>query len=104
MIEKFDALVDALVTAGEISNGELPSEKFAGIRTYLADCGKSTVSLSFAEIENIIGTQLCKSAYNYTVYWRPSATHSMGNAILAAGYDVVSVDLLAERINLKKHN
>lgn len=104
MIEKFDALVDALVTAGEISNGELPSEKFAGIRTYLTDCGKSTVSLSFAEIENIIGTQLCKSAYNYTVYWRPSATHSMGNAILAAGYDVVSVDLLAERINLKKHN
>lgn len=102
MIEKFDLLVNALVSVGELDNEESSNEKFSEIRSYLELCGKNELMLSFAEIENIIGTELCKSAYTYSVYWKPSATHTMANAILEAGYKVVVVDLIAKKIELEK--
>ena len=62
-IEKFDSLVDALVAADELDNEEPSGEKFSEIKKYLESCGKSTISLPFAEVEIIIGTELCKTAY-----------------------------------------
>ena len=72
------------------------------MRKYLKSCGKSKISLSFAEVENIIGTELCRSAYTYLVYWKPSKTHTMANTIVAAGYEVISVDLTSKKIDLEK--
>ena len=104
MIEKFDSLVDALVSADELDNEEPSGEKFSEIKKYLKSCGKSKISLTFAEVENIIGTELCRSAYTYPVYWKPSKTHTMANTIVAAGYEVISVDLTSEKIDLEKRN
>jgi len=104
MIEKFDLLVDALVSVDELVNEEPFSEKFSGIKKYLDSCAKSKISLTLAEIENIIGTELCKSAYSYPVYWKPSKTHTMANTIVAAGYEVMAVDLETKRIDLEKKN
>ena len=59
MIEKFDLLVVALVSADELDNEEPSGEKFSEIKKYLESCGKSKISLTFAEVENIIGTELC---------------------------------------------
>ena len=104
MIEKFDLLVDALVSADELDNEEPSGEKFSEIKKYLESCGKSKISLTFAEVENIIGTELCRSAYTYAVYWKPSKTHTMANTIVAAGYEVISVDLTSKKIDLEKRN
>ena len=104
MIEKFDSLVDALVSADELDNEEPSGEKFSEIKKYLESCGKSKISLTFAEVENIIGTELCRSAYTYLVYWKPSKTHTMANTIVAAGYEVISVDLTSKKIDLEKRN
>ena len=104
MIEKFDSLVDALVSADELDNEEPSGEKFSEIKKYLESCGKSKISLTFAEVENIIGTELCRSAYTYAVYWKPSKTHTMANTIVAAGYEVISVDLTSKKIDLEKRN
>lgn len=104
MIEKFDLLVDALVSADELDNEEPSGEKFSEIKKYLESCGKSKISLTFAEVENIIGTELCRSAYTYSVYWKPSKTHTMANTIVAAGYEVISVDLTSKKIDLEKRN
>lgn len=104
MIEKFDLLVDALVSADELDNEEPSGEKFLEIKKYLESCGKSKISLTFAEVENIIGTELCRSAYTYAVYWKPSKTHTMANTIVAAGYEVISVDLTSKKIDLEKRN
>ena len=102
--EKFDLLVDALVSADELDNEEPSGEKFSEIKKYLESCGKSKISLTFAEVENIIGTELCRSAYTYPVYWKPSKTHTMANTIVAAGYEVISVDLTSKKIDLEKRN
>ena len=104
MIEKFDLLVDALVSADELDNEEPSGEKFSEIKKYLESCGKSKIPLTFAEVENIIGTELCRSAYTYAVYWKPSKTHTMANTIVAAGYEVISVDLTSKKIDLEKRN
>ena len=104
MIEKFDSLVDTLVSADELDNEEPSGEKFSEIKKYLESCGKSKISLTFAEVENIIGTELCRSAYTYPVYWKPSKTHTMANTIVAAGYEVISVDLASKKIDLEKRN
>lgn len=104
MIEKFDSLVDALVSADELDNEEPSGEKFSEIKKYLESCGKSKISLTFAEVENIIRTELCRSAYTYPVYWKPSKTHTMANIIVAAGYEVISVDLTSKKIDLEKRN
>ncbi len=103
MIQKFDSLTEALVSGEELNREESSPEKFAGIKKYLESWNESMITLSFSEIESIIDTKLCKSAYTYPVYWKPSPTHTMANAILGAGYEVVSVDLSAGKIELKKY-
>jgi hypothetical protein len=95
---------NALVKVGELDDEELPTEKFAGLKQYLVLSCKSEITLSFAEIESIIGTALCKSAYTYPAYWKTSPTHTMLNTILGAGYKAASVDLIGKRIVLEKQN
>lgn len=105
MIDKFDGLKDALVSVGEVDsvfNSGQSTEEFAELKSYLMKQSKTVISLSFKEIEDIIGCELCKSAYNYSTYWQPSQTHVLPNTIIATGYKVSSIDLLAKRVTLKK--
>lgn len=102
MIDKCDELSNALVQVGEMDEEPVEKDKFSKLKQYLEECGKSELKLDFADIENIIGCTLCKSAYNYSAYWTPSPTHTMPNTILAAGYKVASVDLIAKSLKLQK--
>ncbi len=107
MIDKFEELKNALVLVGEIDSSfkvDHSTEKFAGLKSYLMKENRAVISLSFKEIEDIIGCELCKSAYHYPQYWQPSPTHVLPNTIIAAGYMVSSssVDLLAKRVSLEK--
>lgn len=104
MIDKFDELCNALGKVGELDEEEQSTEKFGTLKDYLKSSNKVEIELTFAEIESIIGTELCKSAYTYAAYWQPSPTHTMPNTILAAGYKVASVDLIGKRIILEKQN
>lgn len=100
MIDKYDRLSMALTEVGEMDAESYESEKFAKLKKYLEECDKTELVLKFAEIENIIGCTLCKSAYNYSAYWNPSSTHMLANTILTAGYSVVSVDLTDKKVKL----
>ena len=70
--------------------------------TQSKDCGKSELTLTFAEIEEIIGCSLCKSDYNYLAYWNLYPTHTMPNTILAAGYKIAKIDLFAQNVLIQK--
>ena len=102
MIDKCDELSNALVQVGEIDGEPQEKDKFSKLKLYLENCGKSELTLTFSNIENIIGNTLCKSAYNYSAYWTPSPTHTMPNIILAAGYKVASVDLASKSLLLQR--
>ena len=102
MIDKCDELSNALVQVGEMDEEPKEKDKFSKLKQYLENCGKTELTLTFTDIETIIGCNLCKSAYNYSAYWTPSPTHTMPNTILAAGFKVVSVDLLSNSLLLHK--
>lgn len=102
MIDKCDELSNALVQVGEMDEEPQEKDKFSKLKHYLENCGKTELTLTFADIEAIIGCHLCKSAYNYSAYWNPSPTHTMPNTILAAGFKVVSVDLVSKSLLLQK--
>ncbi len=72
---------------------------FRWLQQHLAN----TVSLTFAQVETIAGTSLPPSAHKYPPYWRGGQEGgTIGNAILAAGWHVESLDLVDERIELTR--
>lgn len=104
MIEKFDELCNALIKVGEMEEDSRisSSDKFNGLAQYLKSLNQDKVQITFDEIERLIGTKLCKSAYNYSAYWQPSQTHTMPNTIIACGYKIETVDLMAKVLYLVK--
>lgn len=76
--------------------------KFDALGIYLTKQTASVLVLSFSEIEKIIGMELCKSAYTYDAYWRPSKTHVLPNLIQDYGYQVDNVDLGGKKVTLCK--
>lgn len=106
MIDKFDELCRALIAADEMDEDSQwivqQTGKFANLKKYLESNSAEKITLSFRDIEEITGSKLCKSAYNYSAYWQPSPTHTMPNTILEAGYRVASVDLLGKQVLLEK--
>ena len=75
---------------------------FAALGQYLQKQTGPSISLTFAEIEKIVGKKLCKSAYKYAAYWYPAFNRPMSNVIYNAGYDVSNVDLQCKKILLEK--
>ena len=104
MIDKCEERSNVLVQVGEMDEEPQEKDKFSRLKQYLEDCGKSELTLTFAEIEEIIGCSLRKSAYNYSAYWNLSPTYTMPNTILAAGYKIVAVDVLSKTISLRLEN
>ena len=102
ILQKYDLLYNALISANIIDEKERPDHKFNLLKEYLVSCNKDEIELSCEEIENIIGTPLCKSAYSYKAYWNPSATHIMPNTIIDAGYEITDVDLIDKKIELRR--
>ena len=75
---------------------------FALLGEHLKQNGSNEINLTYAQIEEILGKPLCKSAYKYYSYWSPSHNRPAGNVIYNAGYDVTRVDVTGQKIYLKK--
>lgn len=103
MIEKYDLLHNALIAVGEIDANQRTEKKFDPLKEFLVNSTEAEMTLSFRQIEDIIGETLCKSAYNYNAYWNPSATHILPHTIIEAGYEIVNVDLIGKSVELKKN-
>ena len=78
------------------------NSKFWPLVNYLKTHDRSRIILTFEEIENILGVPLCKSARKYIAYWQPSATHTLPNLCLEAGYIITDVDLRNEKVCFEK--
>jgi hypothetical protein len=76
--------------------------KFIGLERFLKAQKAYSLSLSFDEIERIIGEKLYPSAYKYKAYWHPSKTHVLPNLMLECGYKIESVDLINKTIRLRR--
>jgi hypothetical protein len=73
--------------------------KYDPLRHYLEAAGEAVVELSFAQIEEIIGSELPASARKHPAWWTNNPTnHVNAQAWLAAGYLSGAVDLAGERL------
>lgn len=63
-------------------------DKYIGLKKFLKDSEKSTIKLSFEEIEHIIHDNLPPSAYKHSeAWWSNNKDHSQAISWLEAGYE-----------------
>jgi hypothetical protein len=77
--------------------------KYEPLQTHLAGRGADFVSMSFAEIESIIGAPLPPSARKHRAWWSNNPSNSVITyAWLAAGYRTEQVDIASEKLVFHK--
>ncbi len=76
--------------------------KFEQLDNYFQKCTKNSVSLTFREIEEIMGEPLCKSAYTQKQYWHSTRDNSISKAWLMNGYSLRRIYMDKKRIVFQK--
>ena len=86
---------------------EPPQERYVAVNTsfaplgeYLSQQTENSVTLSFADVERVIGKPLCKSAFKFYSYWYPGGNRPVSNVIYNADFDVDRVDLKNQMLYL----
>ncbi len=74
------------------------ASSYAAIGTHLADVSEGEKTLSFDEIESIIGRALPASAHRHRAWWANTDTHSQALTWLSAGWKVEAADLDAREV------
>lgn len=74
------------------------ASSYAAIGTYLQDASGKETTLSFDDIEGIIGRPLPASAHRHRAWWANTDTHSQALTWLAAGWKVEAADLDAKEV------
>lgn len=66
---------------------------FLKLKQYFDALQGHTITLSFADIENILGSQLPKPAYEYISFWCPDKADQIAESWLQSGWRVENVKL-----------
>jgi hypothetical protein len=78
-----------------------PGGRYEMLHRHLAGLAEREVSLSFDEIERLIGRSLPASARQHRAWWS-NGSHSHSRAWLDAGYEVAGVDQRAGRVRFRR--
>lgn len=80
--------------------------KYSPLEKYLkANANKEAISMSFAEIEQILGFKLPPSAQKYRAWWSNNPSNNvMTEAWLNAGFETGEVNLEARKLKFQKAN
>jgi hypothetical protein len=75
--------------------------KYIKLSSYLTSTDGEQVTLTFADIEKIVGFSLPKSAYTYPAWWSNQASpgHSQSSAWQSVGWRTGEVNLSVERVS-----
>jgi len=77
--------------------------KYYALYHFLRQTGEREVSLTFTELEDLLGSPLAPTARTQRAWWSNRRTGSaQANAWIDAGYHVVEVDFSAERAIFRK--
>jgi hypothetical protein len=67
--------------------------KYEALMKHFENLKVNNLTLTYEEIENIIGFKLPKSAYQYNAYWRESKTHTITRAWIENGWKITGLKL-----------
>ena len=107
MMDRLSALeerVAKLESKGAAENDKSNSRlsKFENLSAFFAEMKKDNITLSFSEIEKILGFKLSPSAREVKQYWSNSDSHSIAQCWLRYGYKTYAVDLQKETVSFRK--
>ncbi|SDY63496.1 hypothetical protein SAMN05660462_00534 [Proteiniborus ethanoligenes] len=77
-------------------------DKYIGLTRFLEKSNEDKLTLSFAQIESLIGDSLPLSAKVHRAFWSNTKTHSVAYGWMNANYRTIDVDLGNELITFKK--
>ena len=74
--------------------------KYTPLEEYLKGQNETEISVRFADIEEIIGSELPASAREYLIWWdnNSASSHVQARAWLNAGYHTEYVDIASEKL------
>ena len=78
------------------------ASKYAPLGGHLDGVDGSTTTLTFDEIEELLGTSLPLSARKHRAWWANSATHSQARIWIERGWLIDTADLDTETITFKR--
>ncbi|MBS7554776.1 hypothetical protein KHC23_14060 [Ancylobacter dichloromethanicus] len=78
--------------------------KYSALTTFLSSRTQPRISMSFEDIERIVGARLPQSAFNHRAWWSNNPTNSvMTRAWLAAGFRSEEVDMPGRKLVFSRH-
>ena len=78
------------------------SGKYAALTRWLAEQQVPQLTLSFAEIEEVLGHSLPPSSRHYVAHWYGYKGSRVARAVIDAGWKASRADLAAERVTLTR--
>lgn len=81
---------------------KMPSKKYRNLSAMLVEAGGKPVSMTFSEIEELLGFELPSSAREHRAFWANTESHSIARSWLDVGYRTMVVDLSGEKIVFEK--
>lgn len=76
--------------------------KYQPLGKHLAGVGTKFCTLTFGEVERIIGSELPDSAWTYRPWWANDQYHVQSKAWMDAGWRVASVDQQQGRVQFER--
>ena len=77
--------------------------KYAPLTGYLSSSGMNYIPMTFAEVEEVIGDKLPRSAFEYRPWWSNNpSNHVNANSWLRAGYKTSDVDMARRKLVFRK--
>jgi RNA-directed DNA polymerase len=99
--------IDIIKDIEDIENGiktkQRPS-KFDKLKAFFHECNKTKITLTFKNIEKIIGSSLCKSAYKHQSYfYNHSDERAIANSWVSQNYKISNFDMENQKITFSKN-
>ena len=77
--------------------------KYAPLTGYLSSSGMDYIPMTFAEVEEVIGDKLPRSAFEYRPWWSNNpSNHVNADSWLRAGYKTENVDMAERKLAFRK--
>lgn len=77
--------------------------KYTPLADHLRASGREALTMTFAEIEEVIGGNLPPSAFSHRAWWSNNPTNNvMTHAWLEAGYETANVDMARRTLVFRK--
>lgn len=76
--------------------------KFKELENFFHSQNKTPITLTFKDLEKLVGYKLCHSAFKYPAYWYQKRTGSISCAWLDQNYEILKLDMKNQKVTFTR--